>query len=433
MQKPGFTLTEVIIGSALLLLIFVGVFSAYSLGLKTLANLRAKATALSIANQKLEQVRNLAYLDIGTVGGIPAGQLAQSTQTTANNVTFTVRTTVVYIDDPLDELIPADLLPTDYKRAKVEVSWTAITGGKVTLVTDITPKGVESSAGGGTLSLSIFDASGLGVGQAQLHIVNNQVNPVIDAIYFSDDQGKFVLPGAPASIEGYQIEATKIGYSSERSYGSDEIASPAKPNVTVLEGQLSQASLSIDKVASMIIETRSQQGGLPVANVPFTLTGAKSVGDNAQGQAVPKYSVAQSSDDDASLTLSNMEWDSYSFAVDSQVTGLNLAELQPTDPVELLPDSVQHITLLLAADNSLLVTVTDQASAQPVFGAAVELSNASIEYDQVRPTDAQGHALFIPLQAANYTLQVSRENYQTLNGNVGVAGNDEYAAALQQQ
>ena len=70
MQKPGFTLTEVIIGSALLLLIFVGVFSAYSLGLKTLANLRAKATALSIANQKLEQVRNLAYLDIGTGGGI---------------------------------------------------------------------------------------------------------------------------------------------------------------------------------------------------------------------------------------------------------------------------------------------------------------------------------------------------------------------------
>ncbi|MCD6528332.1 hypothetical protein J7K44_01710, partial [bacterium] len=57
---------DVIIGIALLFIVFLGIFGAYQLGLKVVGQSKARIIATAIANEQLERIRNLSYLDVGT-------------------------------------------------------------------------------------------------------------------------------------------------------------------------------------------------------------------------------------------------------------------------------------------------------------------------------------------------------------------------------
>lgn len=259
LRLEGLTLVEVLIGIALLIIIFGGLYGAFQLGLKVVGQSKAQVTAIALANQKIEEIRNLSYQDIGTIGGIPQGVIPETETLIRNHIEYTIKTTVLYIDDPFDGLSPDDLLPTDYKRARVKVSWSGFFGGEVILITDIAPKGVETEEGGGTLKISVFNAQGERIPQAEVHIVNNQVSPTIDASYQTDTFGSLVIAGAPTSTEGYEITVTKPGFSQDRTYSREEIANPIKPHLSVFEGQVTQASFSIDQVSTFSIETRGRE------------------------------------------------------------------------------------------------------------------------------------------------------------------------------
>jgi hypothetical protein len=245
---------------SILLLVILGLYGAFQLGLKVVAQNKARITATALANQKIEIARNLAYQQVGTIGGIPSGSIEENETITRNNIEYTVKTTVGYVDDPFDGLAPDDSLPNDYKRVKVKVSWPGFLGGEVILITDISPKGLETAEGGGNLLISVFDALGAAIGQADIHIVNNQTDPVIDVTYQTNDQGQYLVAGAPSSTEAYQITVTKSGYSTDRTYGTDEVANPEKPHATVLEGKLTEISFSIDRLSSFSINTLSPWG-----------------------------------------------------------------------------------------------------------------------------------------------------------------------------
>jgi type II secretory pathway pseudopilin PulG len=257
--KKGFTLVEALISILLIGIIFLGIVGAFEAGMKILLQSKARAAALFLANQRMEEIRNLPYNDVGTVGGIPPGSIPQSEKKIVNNIEFTITTTIIYVDDPFDGLAPDDPIPNDYKKAKVKISWPGMIGGEVFLISDIAPKGIETTEGGGTLSITVLNASGQGVGQAEVRIKNDSVDPPIDASYLTDDYGGLILPGAPTSTEAYQIIVTKSGYSTERTYGRDEITNPQKPHLSVYEGQLTEASFSIDELGSLLIETRAQE------------------------------------------------------------------------------------------------------------------------------------------------------------------------------
>lgn len=258
-KSKGITIVDVIVGVGLLVLVFVAIYTAFQLGMKLLGNSKAQVTAIALANQKIEQIRNLPYNDIGTVGGIPPGVIEETETIKRNGVDFTIKQTIVYIDDPFDGQAPDDTLASDYKRAKVKVSWQGFFGGEVEVITDIAPKGVETELGGGTLKISVLNAAGVGLPQADIHIVNNQVSPAIDANYLSDDFGNLVIAGAPTSTESYQITVSKAGFSQDRTYGRDEIANPLKPHLSVFEGQVTESTFIIDELSSFSVETRARE------------------------------------------------------------------------------------------------------------------------------------------------------------------------------
>ena len=258
-KLKGFTLIEALVTIFLIVIIFVGIIGAFVAGMEILIQSKARATALFLANKRMEEIRNLPYKDVGTVGGIPSGVIPQEETTTLNNIEFTIKTTIVYIDNPFDGLAPDDPIPSDYKRAKVKVSWPKMIGGEVILISDIAPKGIETTEGGGTILITVLNASGKGVSRAEVRIKNDQVSPPIDATYLTDDYGNLLLPGAPASFEAYQVWVTKPGYSTERTYSREEIANPKKPHLSVYEGDLTEVGFAIDRLSTLFIETRAQE------------------------------------------------------------------------------------------------------------------------------------------------------------------------------
>ena len=75
MKNRGFTFIDILVGSALALIIFVGVYGAYQLGLKVISQSKSQITAVAIASGELEQIKNLAYNVVGIIGGFPDGTL----------------------------------------------------------------------------------------------------------------------------------------------------------------------------------------------------------------------------------------------------------------------------------------------------------------------------------------------------------------------
>ncbi len=257
----GFSLIETIVGVALLLIVFIGIFGLAQLGIRLVSQSGSRVTAVSLANQKIESARNLPYDQVGTAGGIPNGFIPETETITRNKIAYEVKTTVVYVDDPFDNLYPGDLLPTDYKRIKIKVSWPGLLGDPIYLQTDIAPKGIETTGSGGVISILVFDASGQPVSQADIHLENDDVTPQINAYYQTNDQGRLFIPGAPACNDCYKITATKNGYSSERTYAVGEqirgitLATPNKPLVSVLEGEMSETSFVIDRLSTKTVQT----------------------------------------------------------------------------------------------------------------------------------------------------------------------------------
>lgn len=262
-HKGGFTLIEVLVSLFVASLLVLAIYSMFDYSLRVIRTNKAKIGAMSLANEKMERIRNLPYDSIGTSGGIPAGAIPQTEQITRNGSNYTLSTQVIYIDDPFDGIVggtPNDLLGNDYKRVRINVSWSGFLADSVSIISDVAPKGIESNAGGGTLYITVFNANGSAVSGANVHIENTAVNPQVLIDIVTDSAGHVILPGAPASIESYKITVNKAGYSTDKTYDRDPITNPnpTKPHASVFEGQKTDISFAIDQVSSLTIYTIRQ-------------------------------------------------------------------------------------------------------------------------------------------------------------------------------
>ena len=169
------TLIDVIVGVSVMLLVFLGIFGAFRISIELVFSTKAKTGAISLITERMESVRALAYDDVGTVGGIPSGNLAQVEQVTLNGVVYTMRTLIQYVDAPEDGLDINDEngVTADYKVVKVEAAWNVKESSRSTFaVTHIAPKGIESLTGGGTLRVNVFNATAAPIENASVRIVN---------------------------------------------------------------------------------------------------------------------------------------------------------------------------------------------------------------------------------------------------------------------
>ena len=179
----GMSLIDVLVGVALMLVIFTGLTALLLSSLKVSALAKNRSIATTVAESQMEYIRSLAYDNVGTVGGIPAGVIPQIATTTQNGLVVVTRTLIEYKDDPADGLGALDTngINSDYKQIKISATYKvdAIVH-TLTIVSNFAPIGIETTTGGGTLKISVVNAVGTGVPGATVRIVNASSSPSVD-------------------------------------------------------------------------------------------------------------------------------------------------------------------------------------------------------------------------------------------------------------
>ncbi len=262
-QSPAFSLIEILVSITLITALTLSIYNLSIYSIRITAENKYRLAATAIADRKIEQIRNLPYDDVGTTAGIVHGVIPDNETVSDNNGNFYVNTFVQYIDDPFDGTMggtPDDSLPNDYKAVRVRVSWNGPFGTKyVEAFTNVAPHGLETSVGGGTLAVLVFNANGDPVDKASVHIENNLLSPAITFDAETNTNGQLILPGAQPSVEGYEITVTKTGYSnSSTSPRTAANPNPTKPHATVAEGAKTEISFAIDLLSNLTIKTVQQ-------------------------------------------------------------------------------------------------------------------------------------------------------------------------------
>jgi len=391
---------------------------------------RARINAQLLASEKIELLRNLSFDDVGTVGGLPPGPIAQQEVIIQNGLPYTIRTSVIYIDDVFDDQSPDDLTPNDYKRARVEVSWSGVGRGsaRIVMATDIVPRGIEQTLGGGTLSILVFDSNGLPVPQADVTIAAPTTVPPVNITMQTNDNGRIVLPGAIACSSCYRITASKSGYSADRTYGVSEVANPTKPDLSVLVSLLTETSFVIDRVATITLsstDTRENNFTL-LPNQAFTMRGTKIIGTTSLDVPVYKYNQTVTTNSQGMITLNNIDWDNYTVSV-ATASARTISGSNPILPLVVAPNQTINLSISLAPKPtfSVLSLFTDAAN-NPIASVSARLVQGSVETtvsSGLIGTVDYGHAFFSGLTNGSATIEASVSGYQTVTTPVNITGN----------
>ena len=288
----GFTFIETLVGISVLVIVAVGILGAFNYLSRAVSIARAKVAAVALANDEIELLRNLDYLNVGVSGSIPAGVLSYTATTTRSGFNFLITRTIRNVDDPFDSTLggsPNDTAPADYKLAEIQVDCTSClftTTHKMTTI--VAPKNLEISSGGGALFIRVFDANGLPVPQANVHMFNNKLSPNLLVDDVTNNLGLLQLIDIPQSVGGYNTTVTKSGYSTDGTYppGGSDNPNPTAGDSTVSAGEVTQVSFFIDKTSTINVMTTN----LVCATVPsasFQVDGSKLIGTSPDK---PKYS-----------------------------------------------------------------------------------------------------------------------------------------------
>lgn len=259
--QRGVTLMDTIVGTALMLVIFLGIASTFKLAVDVVTNNKARGSAIALANERMEYMRSITYASLGTSGGIPSGSIAQSESVVLNGITFTRRTLIEYADDPKDGTGVSDSngITADYKVGKVDVAWTSRNGTRhITLVSRFEPPaGLEIACTPpcGTLTITAVDSNSQPLSGASVAIVNSSVSPAVSINTFTNTSGVASFIGAPAS-SGYQITVTKSGYSTAQTYSvTAQNTNPNPGHLTVSNNQTTTGTFAIDLLGQKTIQT----------------------------------------------------------------------------------------------------------------------------------------------------------------------------------
>lgn len=434
-RNRGFTIIEVLIATFIIGVVITGLFGLFVLSLRTVQDNERRIAAVALANERVEMIRNLPYADVGTDGGIPSGSIPQEETVVRNSAPYVVRTDIRYVDDPYDGVAggdPSDLLNTDYKQVRVEVSWNSPTPvTPILLITSVVPQGIEGGDAAGTLVFEALDASGVGLQGADVQVVNESVNPTVNISTQTNDEGRVIIPGLPDSANSYMISVSEDGYTQEQTYDETEtfFPDPDHTHLSALVGEVTEKTFLIDRLSSIALNVKNDAGDA-LGGIDYHLSGTKSIGTDENEEIVYVFDEDGASGAGGSATHENMVWDLYELTIDGVATGYDIKETSELLPLDLEPgeDVVVDVVLVDHTDLSLHLTVVT-ALGEPIGNADVTLVLG--EYEEHLQTGEPGQVFFSDLpQSGSYSASVEAEGYQMTEQEIQVSGTDRVRIEL---
>lgn len=375
-NQKGFSLIEIIVASAIFALVAVSVYQSYTTLFALVSASRIKITATDLLNEQFELVRNLPYASVGIQGGLPSGVLLASEDILRDGSQFTLTRVIRNVDDPFDGTIASstnrDYSPADYKLVDLMLTCSTCRNfPPMTVATRVSPKSLETASNNGALFIKVFDANGQPVKDADVQIVNSKATTTITINDVTDTQGMLQIVDAPPGVFAYEVSVSKPGFTSDQTHAtSTGNPNPDLPHATVVLQQVTQLSFTIDEVSTINISTVDSSCS-PIPDIPFTVTGNKTIGSTP---TVYKYLQSHTTDASGLSELADMDWGTYSVVLGA--SAYRLSGVNPLLPFPVLPNATQDVQFVLNTlpPSQLLVTVKDSGTGLPLSGATVDLT-----------------------------------------------------------
>jgi Tfp pilus assembly protein PilE len=274
--QGGFTIVELLAACIVFGIVAVSSLSTYVAIYSSSVVAKNKSIALQVATSELEKLKAKPYDEL-TIGQMSL------TDSIINNVTYSKKIVVKYIDDAYDGCAdyasdiekycrnyppPADVTgkdknPADYKLVNVKIL--SKTGTKLAEVdSTIGARVAESDSNTGQLTITVLDSTGAGVYDAKVEIVNNVLSPAFSMTDYTDSNGKLLVYNLKPDSSNYNVKISKTGYPTVTTIQKTGTLDPAYPNPNIavqLEKTLGILLNPIEKY-SLLIEARDEFGGV---------------------------------------------------------------------------------------------------------------------------------------------------------------------------
>lgn len=348
-------------------LVSAAVLSAYSASFKSMELARAKITSVALANEKMEELRNLPYDSLATESGTiyPAGDISDDMEVVRHGIKFNVHTVISYVDDIYDGNVegsvsgkPQDLYPYDYKKAEITVSKIGSNGYLSRLTSNFSSKAAETPSNSGIIKLCVVDSADQPLPGANIEINNPDVNPPVNISSVTGSDGCIMVPNLPPDEHNnYSLRAYKDGYSIDATYPrTAQNPNALFPDVNVLAQQVTIQTLKIDKLSKLLINLTNIDSS-PIANQSVHIESLKEIYFNP---STPKYTRDVLTDTAGHIELSDMEFGDYRITVD----GYSIVTTSPYQPVGLGADTELAVSIVATHSSSqVLISSVDPRSA----------------------------------------------------------------------
>jgi prepilin-type N-terminal cleavage/methylation domain-containing protein len=286
-KTSGYTLIELVIGMSVLAIVALSVLSLFSTLANSAAVTKRKAIASNLATNQMEYLKSLPYDSLAVAGGsiYATNPLPNSITKTYNGLTYTIKTSINYVDDAFDGCgsyptlplkqtycrsypppagAPAtDTNPADYKDIHVSV-YAPSTSLLADVDTQVSARVAETASTTGALFVTVIDDGGNPVSGATAAVTNTTVNPNVNLSDTTDSNGVAIFYGLPPDTTGYDyaITASKSGYSTLSTLPPSGALQPTYPSQQIITQLSSSVTLTIKKQGadSLVIETTNTSG-----------------------------------------------------------------------------------------------------------------------------------------------------------------------------
>ncbi|MEA2006976.1 MAG: carboxypeptidase-like regulatory domain-containing protein [Patescibacteria group bacterium] len=435
--ESGVTLIETIVGVALVSLIVLSLYTALFNVTRLFADSKQKTVAVALANEKMEIIRNLEYDDVGTQGWIPVGPLLQTENISKNGFIYTVDTLIEYIDDAYDGQGGDDTVETDYKQARIEVSWTANGQTKsVVHLSKFVPNGLESDVGGGVLSVNAVDDGGTAVPIVTVTVDSVDESPPIHGSTISDAEGNVRIAGMPQ--QEYKITITKSDYETVETYPNPPGSSftPLDSNIMTIDESVVMKTLVMNKSADLTIEAVNIADDSGISGIDIDLLGGRIIGTDPD---TFNFDQTETTDGSGKVELNDISPGSYDITntVSLETTELKYIGADSEIPIVLVSEDDKEVKLLFAEKNidSLLVWVKDSGTFDPIEGAEVQVTATG--FDQTVTTGETGIVYFpavedppVAMPSDTYQIDIQVTGYSNYSDTVSVSNLTEHEAMV---
>ncbi len=428
-SQKGVTLIEILIGVGIIGMITITIYSTLAGIIRIGSDSKQRVGATALANEKMEVIRNLSYDNVGIVDGIVSGPIVAKETISQNGFNYGIDVDVRYVDDPFDGTFPTDTVSNDYKQAQIKVTWQNSGAEKmVTFFSNFVPDGIESSSGGGILSVNTITSGGDLVPGVTIRVESLDDSPVIDYETATDDQGNLILPGVPS--QNYRFYASKDGYESLQTYPNppESVFIPIDKDLYVSEGAINPLTFIIEEIADLKIIANDVAEDSFIEGIDFDISGGKKIGTSPPPPPlIDTFSLDETGTTDSvgEINYSNLSPGSYEITNYEELgnstfkcIGSDLEQI-----FQLSSGTTNEVNFVFADKdvNSLFITVVDNDAGEAVSGAEVRLSGGSL--DQTITTGENGQVYF-PIKTDPETV-IDADDYDLSISAVGFQNHDE--------